>query len=251
MHYFCSVLASNESGSLETTTISILHSQPMYASSMLITWSSSSLYIKSSSTLLSLNLTSTVSILTQTSFASLISQSKSTSTANTGSTTQLHTFAVSSIAFYSLHSKSLISTEDIKPLSSELLTAHTQTDSFQALHTSPASTIAAGLTSTSLSLSAMPTLTQTEYTQFSVTFLTSTISHVGLTSPLSLAVTPTLSQTVSPRILFNSPSSTSAAGWKQDHQPLATGVSVTVVILCIAAIVVAIMMITFAVYMYR
>ena len=169
--------------------------------------------------MLSLKHTSAVFIFKQTSFASQISQSEpmATSTANAGSTTQLHTFAVNSTASFNiLQSKSLLSTKDIKPLSSssELLTALTQTNSFQNMHTSPASTIAA-----------------------------------GPTSPLSLSATPTITQTVSTKILFTSPSSTaSAAGWKQDNQlqSVAIGVSVAVVILCIGAVVM-----TFAVYMYR
>ena len=162
--------------------------------------------------MLSLKHTLTESILTQTSSASLISRSQTTSTANAGSTTLLHAFAVSSTASFSLQSNSLFATEDIKPLSSELLTALTQTDSFQAAHTSPSSTISA-----------------------------------GPTSPLSLTDMPTLTM-----ILFTSLSSTSAAGWKRENQlhSVAIGVSVTVVILCIGAVVVA-MMITFAVYMYR
>ena len=171
--------------------------------------------------MLSLKHTSAVFIFKQTSFASQISQSEpmATSTANAGSTTctQLHTFAVNSTASFNiLQSKSLLSTEDVKPLSSssELLTALTQTSSFQNLHTSPASTIAA-----------------------------------GPTSPLSLTATPTITQTVSTKILFTSPSSTaSAAGGKQDNQlqSVAIGVSVAVVILCIGAVVMAL-----AVYKYR
>ena len=123
--------------------------------------------------------------------------------------TVAHICSKLSTASFSLQSNSLFATEDIKPLSSELLTALTQTDSFQAAHTSPSSTISAGPTSP-LSPTAMPTLTM---------------------------------------ILFTSPSSPSAAGWKRENQlqPVAIGVSVTVVILCIAAVVVA-MMITFAVY---
>ena len=114
-------------------------------------------------------------------------------------------------------SKSLISIEDIKPLiSSKLLTALTQTESFQAVHTSPSSTIAA-----------------------------------APTSPLRLIATPTITRATSTWLLFTSPPSTSAAGRKQDDQSsVAIEVSVAVVILCIAAVALA-MMITFAVYKYR
>ena len=105
----------------------------------------------------------------------------------------------------------------------------TQTESVRTLYSSPASTIDnVGRSSPLLILTA--TLTQTESVNKPLySSPASTIDNVGRSSSL-LILTATLTHTASTRLLFTSPSSSNAAGWKKEplSQSIVIVISVTV-----------------------
>ena len=196
----------------------------------------------------STSLTEPVSIQIRTSYyASMISQSKATPTVSDHTTLLSYVSAVSSgtetsftlpSKFLPTHTPIYTSLTSVKTNIGESSTPLYQLESTTValpqthhtqLYTSVASTSVAASSIHYNQSELMTTLTQTDSVEL---FHSSPVSTQASRSSPLLSQTATLTHTASTRLLFTSPSSSNAAGWKQEplSQSTVIGVSVTTVL---------------------